>query len=119
MTLAPYTWDDGVPATIQQHSIAKHEVLREYLVAYLQTLVTRPAQDALSVTLIDGFAGGGVYQHQDTKELVLGSPFIFLEAAREAEALIAIGRQKPLRWNLDYFFSREEQEGAQAFEIRA
>ncbi|UKE68690.1 three-Cys-motif partner protein TcmP [Xanthomonas cerealis pv. cerealis] len=104
MTLAPYTWDDGVPATIQQHSIAKHEVLREYLVTYLQTLVTRPAQDALSVTLIDGFAGGGVYQHQDTKELVLGSPFIFLEAAREAEALIAIGRQKPLRWNLDYFF---------------
>lgn len=104
MTLSPYTWDDGVPAKIQQHSIAKHEVLREYLVAYLQTLVTTPAQDALAVTLIDGFAGGGVYQHQDTKQLVLGSPFVFLEAAREAEALIAQGRKKPLRWNLDYFF---------------
>ncbi|WP_127165845.1 three-Cys-motif partner protein TcmP [Xanthomonas euvesicatoria] len=109
MTLTPYTWDDGVPATIQQHSIAKHEVLREYLVAYLQTLVTTPAQDALSVTLIDGFAGGGVYKHQDTKELFLGSPFIFLEASREAEALIAIGRQKPLRWNLDYFFVEKDK----------
>ncbi|SEM57916.1 three-Cys-motif partner protein [Pseudoxanthomonas sp. GM95] len=104
MTLSPYRWDDGRPAIIQQHSIAKHDVLREYLVAYLQTLIVTPAQEALNVTLVDGFAGGGVYVHQDTKELVLGSPFIFLEAAQEAAALVAIGRKKPLAWNLDYYF---------------
>lgn len=104
MSLSPYRWDEGKPATIRQHSIAKHEVLREYLVAYLQTLVVSPAQDVLTVTLVDGFAGGGIYIHEDTRELVLGSPFVFLEAAQEAQALIALGRNKPLHWNLDYFF---------------
>lgn len=104
MSLSPYRWDEGKPATIRQHSIAKHEVLREYLVAYLQTLVVSPAQDVLTVTLIDGFAGGGIYIHEDTREIVLGSPFVFLEAAQEAQALIALGRKKPLHWNLDYFF---------------
>lgn len=104
MTLSPYQWDDGHPAIIQQHSIAKHEVLREYLIEYLQTLVISPAQDALNVTLVDGFAGGGVYVHKDTKQQILGSPFIFLDAAREAEALVAVGRNKTLHWNLDYFF---------------
>lgn len=104
MAISQYRWDEGKPATIQQHSIAKHEVLREYLVAYLQTLVVSPAQDVLTVTLVDGFAGGGIYIHEDTRELVLGSPFVFLEAAKEAQALIALGRNKPLHWNLDYFF---------------
>jgi len=104
MSLSPYRWDEGKPATIQQHSIAKHEVLREYLIAYLQTLVVSPAQDVLTVTLVDGFAGGGIYIHEDTRELILGSPFVFLEAAQEARALIALGRNKPLHWNLDYFF---------------
>jgi len=104
MALSQYPWDEGKPVKIQQHSVAKHEVLREYLVAYLQTLVVSPAQDALSVTLIDGFAGGGIYIHEDTREIILGSPFVFLEAAKEAEALVTLGRKKPLRWNLDYFF---------------
>ena len=79
MTQSQYRWDGYKPAIIKQHSIAKHEVLREYLVAYLQTLVTSPAQDAISVTLIDGFAGGGLYTHEDTGLPVLGSPFVFLE----------------------------------------
>src|SRR5262245_35677565 len=104
MTQSQYCWDGGKPAIIKQHSIAKHEVLREYLVAYLQTLVTSPAQDVMSVTLVDGFAGGGLYTHEDTGQLVLGSPFVFLEAAKEAQALLSLGRKKPLRFNLDYFF---------------
>jgi three-Cys-motif partner protein len=104
MTQSQYRWDGYKPAIIKQHSIAKHEVLREYLVAYLQTLVTSPAQDAISVTLIDGFAGGGLYTHEDTGLPVLGSPFVFLEAAKEAQALLSLDRKKPLQYNLDYFF---------------
>lgn len=104
MTLSHYTWEDGSPAVIQQHSIAKHEVLREYLVAYIKTLAHNPAQDALNLTLIDGFAGGGVYLHADTRQPVLGSPFVFLEAVEEARFEIDQGRHKPLLWNLDYYF---------------
>lgn len=111
----PYEWEPGgEPATIQQHSRAKHEVLRSYLVEYLQTLVSSPHQDEIRVTMVDGFAGGGVYRHEVTKELLLGSPFQFLEAATEAQAIMGLGRQKPLLMNLDYFFV-EEDSGSAAY----
>lgn len=110
MTQSRYRWSDYKPAIIKQHSVAKHEVLREYLVAYLQTLVTSPAQDAISVTMVDGFAGGGLYTHEDTGKSVLGSPFVFLEAAKEAEVLLSLERRKPLRFNLDYFFVEKKRE---------
>ncbi|MBN8768976.1 MAG: three-Cys-motif partner protein TcmP [Stenotrophomonas nitritireducens] len=117
MTESRYLWDGYKPAIIKQHSVAKHEVLREYLVAYLQTLVASPGQEAISLTLIDGFAGGGLYVHEDTGRPVLGSPFVFLEAAREAEALLSLGRKKPLEFKLDYFFV-EKQRQAHAFLLK-
>ena len=81
MTLKQYNWKDG-PDLIQQHSVAKHRILQAYLAAYFRTLVSSPNQDVLKLTLVDGFAGGGLYVHNDTREPVKGSPFIFLEAAR-------------------------------------
>ena len=104
MTRAPYNWQAGDPPTIKQHSLAKHEVLHAYLVKYIQTLVISPHQEELRLTLVDGFAGGGIYRHELTRATVLGSPFVFLNAAKEAEALINLQRQKPLRMNVDYFF---------------
>lgn len=110
-----YEWSPGgAPAILKQHSRAKHEVLRSYLVAYLQTLVSSPSQDEIRVTMVDGFAGGGVYRHETTGELLLGSPFQFLEAAVEAQALMNPERHKPLVMNLDYFFV-EEDPGAVAY----
>ncbi len=105
MTRAPYDFQaDGPLATVKQHSIAKHEVLRAYLVEYLQRLVSSPNQEELRVTLVDGFAGGGIYQHETTRQIVLGSPLVMLEAAKEAEFLINQGRTNPLVMNIDYFF---------------
>lgn len=63
-----------------------------------------PRQDVLRLTLVDGFAGGGEYFHSDTNELVLGSPFICLDAAREAETLLNLKRTKPLHFDINYFF---------------
>lgn len=103
MPRKPYSWKDG-PDTIQQHSIAKHRILQSYLAAYFQTLVSSPNQDVLRLTLIDGFAGGGLYVHNDTRELVKGSPFIFLNATREAEFLINKERRKAVQLDVDYFF---------------
>jgi three-Cys-motif partner protein len=57
-------------------------VLRAYLQKYFQTLVT-PQQEELRLTLVDGLAGGGVYQHETIRSVVLGSPFVFLNAAKE------------------------------------
>lgn len=104
MPRSRYPWSDGEPVLIKQHSVAKHEVLRAYLVAYLRTLVVQPGQKEVSVTLVDGFAGGGRYIHEDTGQLLLGSPFVFLEAVKEAQALLSIARKNPLEWRLKYFF---------------
>lgn len=109
----PYVWvPGGQPATIQQHSVTKHQVLRSYLVAYLQTLAPMPNQDEIRVTLVDGYAGGGVYTHEATGEVKLGSPFQFLEATAEAEVLLNAQRTKPLAMNIDYFFVEEQAASA-------
>jgi len=103
MAIKHYDWKNG-PDAIQQHSIAKHRILQSYLAAYFQTLVSSPNQDALRLTLVDGFAGGGLYYHSDTKELVKGSPFICLDATREADFNINKGRHKPVKLDVSYFF---------------
>lgn len=108
MSRKPYNWKNG-PDFIQQHSVAKHRILQSYLAAYFKTLVSSPKQDVLRLTLVDGFAGGGLYVHNDTRELVKGSPFIFLDATREAECLINQDRRKPVRFEVDYFFVEAER----------
>ncbi|MCD9008007.1 three-Cys-motif partner protein TcmP [Luteimonas sp. XNQY3] len=113
MTLSHYSWEEGSLPVIQQHSIAKHDVLREYLVEYLKTLAHNPARETLSLTLVDGFAGGGVYRHEDTRETVLGSPFVFLKAVEEAQFVIDQGRRKPLQWNLAYYFVEKKRRAQQ------
>ncbi|MGE7137434.1 three-Cys-motif partner protein TcmP [Luteibacter sp. NPDC031894] len=115
MTLSPYSWKDG-PAIIEQHSVAKHEVLREYLVAYFRTLVTSPGQDKVNLSLVDGFAGGGLFTHADSRRPVLGSPLIMLEAAQEARATIELGRQKALEWAIDYFFVEKDRHALAALD---
>lgn len=109
MSRKHYDWKNG-PDFIQQHSIAKHRILQAYLAAYFQTLVSSPNQDALRLTLVDGFAGGGLYVHQDTRELVKGSPFIFLSATKEAEYQINKDRRKPVDMKVDYFFVEADRD---------
>src|SRR6266850_7529828 len=105
MPRSSYDWEPGKEfPIIQQHSVAKHEILRAYLCAYIRTLVSNPNREEFRLVLVDGFAGGGVYRDVGTKEEVLGSPFIMLEAAREAEANINVDRRKPVRLNIDYYF---------------
>lgn len=101
MSIRHYDWSAG-PDVIQQHSIAKHRILESYLAAYFRTLVSSPNQDVLRLTLVDGFAGGGQYYHSDTQVLVEGSPFIFLEATKEAEYLINKDRRKPVQLDVSW-----------------
>lgn len=103
-----YDWRNG-PAEIQQHSIAKHNVLRSYLSEYFQTLVAAPGQQEFRLTIVDAFAGGGLYVHQDTREPVKGSPFIFLEAVREANFKINRDRRNLVDLKVDYFFIDEDR----------
>lgn len=112
MALKQYNWKNG-PDLIQQHSVAKHRILQAYLAAYFKTLVSSPNQEVMRLTLVDGFAGGGLYVHSDTNELVKGSPFIFLEATREAEYLINKDRHKKVDLQVDYFFAEPDRHAHQ------
>jgi three-Cys-motif partner protein len=105
MTHRPYEWEPGSEfPVIQQHSVAKHDILRAYLSTYIQTLISNPNREEFRLVLVDGFAGGGIYRHADTGLEMPGSPFIMLEAAQEAEKIINLNRRKPVKLDIDYFF---------------
>jgi len=104
---------NGPHPKIQQHSIAKHDILRAYLTAYIQTLVSNPNRDEFRLVLVDGFAGGGIYRHADSNEMMLGSPLIMLEATKEAEVGINAGRRKHVRLDIDYFFIEKNKVAAE------
>jgi three-Cys-motif partner protein len=113
MTRAPYKFVLGGPlATIKQHSIVKLDVLRSYLLDFFLTLVAQ-RQEVMRLTLVDGFAGGGIYQHEASGETVLGSPFVFLQAVEEAEARINQSREKKVHLDARYYFVEKEVPAAQ------
>lgn len=118
MPRKPFEWPaDGSGAILQQHSVAKLEVLREYLLAYFKTLATAPGQEEIRVTLVDGFAGGGVYRHADTQARILGSPLVFLKAAEQAHAIINAERRKPLHFNITYIFVEKNKDAIKSLLI--
>jgi three-Cys-motif partner protein len=118
MSRKPFEWPaDGSGAILQQHSLAKLEVLRAYLIAYYQTLANAPGQEEIRLTLVDGFAGGGVFRHAQTNQRILGSPLIFLKASEEAQAIINAGRRKPLRFNITYIFIEKNPNAIKSLRI--
>ncbi|MEZ4860384.1 MAG: three-Cys-motif partner protein TcmP [Caldilineaceae bacterium] len=87
-----YQWGDDIPI-IEAHSMKKHEVLKAYLREYIRVVGrSHYVQDSLTLTLIDGFAGGGVYKLEGGNSLHYGSPLIFLQTAKEAEASLSLER---------------------------
>jgi three-Cys-motif partner protein len=105
VTKRDYIWvPGGPPAVGQQHTFAKHDVLHAYLRAYVRTLAALPQQDVFRLTLVDGFAGGGLYVHERTRELKPGSPLIFLQAVEEEQAALNSSRVKPLEIQANFIF---------------
>lgn len=109
MSYRPYNWSNG-PAEIQQHSVTKLEVLRNYLQEYFMTLASSRGREEFKLTIVDGFAGGGLYYHKDTQEEIHGSPLVCLESVRESEYLLNKDRTKKLILDVDYFFIEENKD---------
>jgi three-Cys-motif partner protein len=115
MTKKHYDWTDG-PAKLEQHSVVKHDLLRTYLAEYFLTLVSSHLQEELRLTIVDGFAGGGLYYHATSGDLMLGSPFICLEATKEADALVNLNRAKKVAFNVDFVFVERDAKAANYLE---
>lgn len=85
-----YEWEDG--SIIEDHSLAKHEALKEYLIRFVKALSPNPMQETLKLDIVDGFSGGGIY-NTSSGDLHLGSPLIILESLNEAEAICTAHRK--------------------------
>ena len=98
-----FSWrpNDPLPE-LEEHSKAKLDVLRRYLRAYFDRLAANPARDEFRLDLIDGFAGGGVFQHGNRVES--GTPLIMLEEYKSAQDRLNQGRNKPLHFNCKFHF---------------
>lgn len=66
-----YSWADGV--TLEDHTAKKLSVLKSYFHQYLRVKCT-PLNRKFRIAIVDGFAGGGVYECGTD-----GSPLIFLK----------------------------------------
>ncbi|OYP34506.1 three-Cys-motif partner protein TcmP [Rhodopirellula sp. MGV] len=100
-----YEWSIGKePPLLGLHSISKHEVLEAYIKKYVSILTKNKCADQLMLSLVDGFAGGGVYTHPETQQRIPGSPILMLNAIAEAEVEANLGRRKPFRVNGQFYF---------------
>jgi three-Cys-motif partner protein len=98
-----YKWQIGqTPPELDVHSSAKHNVYRYYFRRYIDVLCSDPHHDGLNLTLVDGFAGGGVYLRNG--QPASGSPMILLEEIAAAEARFAQQRTKPFRLHAEFIF---------------
>jgi three-Cys-motif partner protein len=64
-----------------------------------------------NITLVDGFAGGGVYQSNKP-----GSPLVMIDAVREANFEINKDRSKRIKIKPDYFFIEEDRKNYESLE---
>jgi three-Cys-motif partner protein len=65
-------------------------------------LTSNPQLDTLSLTLVDGFAGGGQYSFQGAT--ALGSPMILLQEVACAQARLTHARRKVFKLNAEFVF---------------
>ncbi len=106
-----HSWRIGAPLPlIRPHSLAKHRVIEQYLLRYVKTLTSNPRMDKLRLTLVDGFAGGGMYRDELMKDDRFGSPLLMLKAMRDAEDVAVEGRTKEFRLDVEYFFIEKDRD---------
>ncbi len=94
-----YTWSIDQCPPLDDHSEAKHTILSEYIKKYLHIVCQQRRMQQYNITLVDGFAGGGIYQ--DNKP---GSPLVMIAAARQAAYEINKERSKRIEIKPNYFF---------------
>lgn len=94
MSRKPFNWTGGV--LLEDHTRKKHSILRAYFSEYLKTRCQNRMQELFRLVVVDGFAGGGLYQCGTP-----GSPIIFIQCLVEAVTAVNAQRMaegfKPIR----------------------
>lgn len=109
MAVKHYDWKLGnPPPKIGAHSVAKHDVFASYIERYIDILSSNPRRRELNLTIVDGFCGGGAYQHGT--EIVAGSPLRVLRAVQASGARLSIARQNGFTMKSRFFFVDKQKE---------
>lgn len=100
-----YAWHVGSPPPpIDPHSLVKHQIVKRYLERYIQVLMSNYMIDKLTLSVVDGFAGGGEYFAEDGSHYHDGSPLIAVNTVGEQQALLNVGRLKQRRVDAKFYF---------------
>jgi three-Cys-motif partner protein len=106
-------WKNTLPP-LEAHSQAKLDVLRHYIEQYIAILCRDTfGKTEFRLTLVDGFAGGGVYSYDRS-----GSPFVLLEAVKVAEATLNQFRTKPITIDCHFYFVEKDRAAAECLEYQ-
>ncbi len=108
MPLKHYSWNEGRISPIEEHSLAKHRILREYVLDYIRILTSDPRRDRMHLDIVDGFAGGGTYILPDGNKHY-GSPVVLLRALDEGVRNVNQTRRKPLTLTSKAYFIEKEK----------
>ena len=106
-----YRWVIGEePPVLGEHSLAKHRILQQYLEKYVAILTHSGRADQLTLSLVDGFSGGGRYLHPTTGERIAGSPLLMLDAMAIAEVNANLRRRNGFQLNSNFYFVEQKQQ---------
>lgn len=105
-----YEWTDiDNPPVIARHSLNKHDVLRNYLERYLDKLYAK-ARESARFSIVDGFAGGGIYKRSDTGELHYGSPVLVMQTVQSMSLLLEQKHGKKVELRPRYYFVEKKKQ---------
>ena len=103
----PFTWSGSIPnglPILEDHSQTKLRILQEYIELYIKIVFGSSFRShGGKITLIDGFAGGGLYQGNHE-----GSPLVMIEAVRAAETILNANRRIPIKIDAQYWFVEKD-----------
>ena len=116
MSRKEYEWPSvNSPPIIKLHSLNKHEVLEQYLRRYLNKLYSK-ARGYLRFSIVDGFAGGGIYLRPDNNEIHFGSPVLIMRLVRDARGELATHYQKEVELRPRFYFVEKKKQNINVLE---
>ncbi|WP_186268509.1 three-Cys-motif partner protein TcmP [Burkholderia gladioli] len=108
-----YFWQVGhPPPNLDQHSAVKHSIVEEYVQRYIEILMSLPTMPKLTLTLVDGFAGGGEYLNGQAQS-VDGTPLLMMRGVHAARAALNVGRRIQREVDTQFFFVEKKRESAE------